>query len=150
MTQRNGKKSNRRPQNRNRRRAGSSGFEHEEDSDMISNIDLIEPLQSTLSFLPARPAKVTKRSHDTPMKTFPMGGVPVEFPFQPCKLMLHWQTRACVTTAAAALFTVSVHFHIRPGATANDGQGNVTKDTRVLRVQKKRVVSMCNSYIHMI
>ncbi|CDH53830.1 low quality protein: fanconi anemia group jprotein [Lichtheimia corymbifera JMRC:FSU:9682] len=93
MTQRNSKKSNRKPQNRNRRRAGSSGFEHEEDSDMISNIDLIEPLQSTLSFLPARPAKVTKRSHDMPMKTFPMGGVPVEFPFQPYPAQLQMMVK---------------------------------------------------------
>lgn len=78
MTQRNSRKSNRKPRNRTRR-------EEEEDNDLISNVDLIEPLQSTLSFLPSRPAKVNKRSPDMPMKTFPMGGVPVEFPFQPCK-----------------------------------------------------------------
>ena len=69
----------------------SLGLKQEEGSNMITDVDLIEPLQSTLSFLPARPAKVSKRSHDMPMKCFPMGGVPVEFPFQPCKSLLDWQ-----------------------------------------------------------
>ncbi|CDS02763.1 hypothetical protein LRAMOSA00167 [Lichtheimia ramosa] len=86
MTQRNSRKSNRKPRNRTRR-------EEEEDSDLISNVDLIEPLQSTLSFLPSRPAKVNKRSPDMPMKTFPMGGVPVEFPFQPYPAQLQMMVK---------------------------------------------------------